>query len=220
VTDQNTSAGATPAAGGATPPQSAPAQPATGSSTSAGPAASSQPATGADDALGEKGLKALEAERTARREAEDARKAAEKALEDLKFAQSSDAEKALAQAKKDGATAERTKLEAAIRRSEVRAALTGAGINGSLLDLAVKADDFAALTISDDGSLDGLEAALETFKKGHADLFTKAPANGSADGGSRGSRPTFTREQLAAMTPAEYAKNRDQILEQLATSKP
>lgn len=56
----------------------------------------------AKDDLGDPGKKALEAERTARREAEKQRKALERELEQVRTANLSDAEKAVAEAEKRG----------------------------------------------------------------------------------------------------------------------
>ncbi|MUL39625.1 hypothetical protein FZ103_00255 [Streptomonospora sp. PA3] len=48
----------------------------------------------------------------------------------------------------------------------------------------------------------------------------QAPARSGGDfSGGPGNTPTFTREQIARMTPAEYAKNRDAIMAQLSKSK-
>lgn len=82
------SAGATPAAAGATPTQTTPVSPAP-----ATPATT--PATGAPDVLGEGGMRALEAERTKAAEADRRAKAAEKELADFKAASLTDAEKAI-----------------------------------------------------------------------------------------------------------------------------
>jgi hypothetical protein len=197
-----------PAAGGATPPQTPPAQPDP-------PTPPTPPATGDPDGLGDAGRRAIESERTARKEAEKAAKKATDELEALKLATLSDTEKAIAQAKKDGGAEVLTKVQAQIRRSETRAALTAANVNPALLDLAVKADEFATLTVDDDGEVTGLEAAVEAFTKSHPDAFKTAPVpppNGSSDGGNRGSGKV-TKEQVIAWSkdPVEYEKHRQDI---------
>lgn len=209
MTDTTASAGATPAAGGATPPQSPPAQPASGSTT----AAPTEPAKGEDDALGEKGLRALQVERDAAKAAKAERDALQKQLDELKASTLSDSDKAIAQAKKDGSTETLTRVQAQIRRSEVKAALVGAGINASVLDLAINASEFTALKVDDEGVVDGLEAAVTAFKAGRKDLFGTAAAGGSSDGGARGA-PRLTKEQVTAWSkdPAEYDKHRDEIM--------
>lgn len=202
------SAGATRAGSG---------QAAGGDAGAAGTAAATGSAStsDADAALGEAGKGALEKERTARRDAEKARQAAVDELERLKAATLSDAEKAIAEAKKAGAAEVSAKLSTRIRSSEVRAALIGAGAASSLLDLAIRADEFAALEVTDDGAIEGLDEALAAFRKGHPDVFTKAGATpGSGDtgtgGGRAGGKPTYTREQLRDV--AFFAANRADIL--------
>lgn len=131
-----------------------------------------------------------------------------------------DTEKAIAQAKKDGGAEVLAKVQSQIRRSEVRAALTAAGVNAALLDLAVKADEFGALAISDEGEVDGLGAAVEAFRKGHPDLFTKPVQAGTAGGGNRGSA-RLTKEEVDRITkdPVEYDKRRDEVMAWMATKQ-
>lgn len=78
-----------------------------------------------------------------------------------------------------------------IRGSEVRAALTAAGISPAVLDLAIKADEFAKLKVTEDGDVEGLDGAVKAFKGARADLFTKAPTPkpGDAGLGPRGTAP-------------------------------
>lgn len=178
-------------------------------------------ATGDDGALGEGGKRALEAERTSRKAAEDRAKAFEKELADLKAASLSDTEKAIADAKKAGATEASTRMAAQIRRSEVKAALTAAGVSGSLLDLAARADEFAKLVVSDDGEIEGLESAVKAFKDSHPDVFTKPAAAGTADGGTRGGKGTVSMEQATAWAkdPVLYEQHRDEIFAAMAKPK-
>lgn len=206
----NATAGATPVAAGATPAQSTPVSPA------AAPAAAA-PATGDPEALGDPGKKALDAERKRAEDAEKANKALSKQLEELQAASKSESEKALDAARKEGATEATTRWQNQVRRSEVRAALTAAGINAGVVDLAMKADDFASLAVSDEGEVAGLDAAVEAFKKTRPSLFAApvAPNSGSFDTGLGGGRATgagrvFTRQQLR--DPAFYAANKDDIM--------
>jgi hypothetical protein len=188
----NASAGATPAAGGATPPQT-PAQPAP-----ATPAAATTSATGDDDGLGDAGKRALRAERDRASAAERERDDLKRRFEELENSSKSEHEKALAQAKRDGATEVAERYQAAIRRSEVRAALTAAGVPATLIDLASRADGFAALKVSDQGEVQGLDEALEAFRKATPDLFAKAPATpprpADFGGGPRGTPATGGRD--------------------------
>lgn len=207
--DQTPSAGATPAAAGATPAQTTPVSPAAGTA----PAAPETPATGEPDGLGDAGKRAIDRMKAERDAAQTAAKAASDELAALKLASASDSEKAISQAKKDGATETRTSLEGQIRRSEVKAALVAEGINRSVLDLAVNAPDFAALKVGESG-VEGLDTAVAAFKKDRADLFA-APgaAGGSSDGGARGGTKV-TKEQVIAWSkdPVEYEKHRDEIM--------
>lgn len=208
------SAGATPAAADATSTQTTPVSPATDSTAAPPP-----PATGDPDALGDAGKRALENERTARKAAETAAKTANDELEKLRSANQTDSEKALAAARKEGSTEAAAKYANQIRRSEVKAALTAAGINGALLDLAVKADEFESLKVSDDGEVQGIAEALTAFKARLPDAFTKPVTPGSADGGTRG-KTRLTKEEVARISadPVEYDKRRDEIMDWMATS--
>lgn len=187
--DDGKTGGATPPVPGATPDQ-----------TAAAGAAGTQPATGAtgagDDALGEAGKRALQAEREARKVAEDARKAAERELEALRAASQTDQEKALAAARKEGATEATQKAERKVRQAEVRRALAAAGCSD--VELAAIAPDFASLPVTEDGDIEGLPKAIEAFKSAHGSLFG-ARSVGSPDAGTGGhATPAreFTREQL------------------------
>lgn len=205
MTEATNSAGATPAAAGATPAQTPPAQPATPTPA----AAPTPPATGDPDALGDAGKAALEKERSARKAAEAAAREAVAELEKIRTANQSEADKALADAKKAGGDEVLARVHTQVRRSEVKAALSAAGINGQVLELATKDDRFTSLKVKDDGVVDGLEDAVKAFKAAQPDLF-KAPATpGTADGGARGGK-TVTRDQLKTMTPDQINKAFDE----------
>lgn len=179
-----TPAGAMPVVGGATPPQT-PAQPATVTT----PAANGAPATGDDELLGEAGRRALQAERIRASAAERERDDFRRRFEELENSSKSDHEKAIAQAKKEGAAEVLGRIQGQVRRSEVKAALSSAGLSGSMLDLASRADEFVDLKVSDDGTVDGLAAAVEAFKKATPELFKVQPTgNRTPDfgGGPRG----------------------------------
>jgi hypothetical protein len=183
----NASAGATPVAGGATPPQT-PAQPAPGSTTAAPTSA-----TGDDDALGDAGKRAIRAERDRAAAAERERDQFKSRLEELENSSKSEHEKALAQAKKDGAAEVAPRYQAALRRSEVRSALSAAGVSANVLDLATRADEFASLKVNDEGAVEGLAGAVEAFKKAMPDLFkpaTPRPTGAAYGGGPQGAPAT------------------------------
>lgn len=174
-------AGATPVAEGATPSQ-------TPEPTTAAPAT---PATGEPEALGEAGTRALAAERKRANDAEKASKALQARIEELENATRSDTDKAIAQAKKDGAAEVTERFHAQVRRAEVKAALTAGGINPAFLDLATKADEFASLPVDDDGAVKGLNEAVEAFKKAMPDMF-RTTAKPDFGGGPRGTPPSNT----------------------------
>jgi hypothetical protein len=115
-------------------------------------------------------------------------KAAEKERDELRAAGLSESEKAVADARKAGAAEVTERFHGQIRRAEVRAALTSAGINASVLDLAAKADEFAALKVTDEGEVAGLDAAVDSFKKARSDLFASkaTPRSGDVGLGPRG----------------------------------
>ena len=201
---ETTPAGATPAAAGAMPAQSAGTEP-----------AAQAPATGTEPGLGDAGQRALAAERTARRDAEDRAKAAEKIAADLKLATASDQEKAIAKARQEAEDGVRQVGHAAVRREAVRAQLAAAGINPSVLDLAIHASEFATLKVGDDWTVEGLAEAVASFKKAKPDLFGQARGSGSFDTGQGAGRAagkrTYTREELR--DPVFFAANKADILQ-------
>ncbi len=196
MTDE--SAGATPVVPGATPGQT-PDQTAPAAAT---------PATG-DDELTDGGKRALDAERAGRREAEKRAKAATDELEALRTAQLSEHEQAIAQVRKEALAEATTKAHALVRRAEVRRALASAGVVADSLDLAATAPEFAGLAVDDEGQVAELDRAVAGFRAAHPSLFA-APrsAAGNFDGGSGGApSPTaWTRDQIGAMSQAEYER--------------
>lgn len=189
------SAGATPVAEGAKPSQ-------TTDPTNAAP---KPPATGDPEALGEAGTKALAAERKRANDAEKAQKVLQARIDDLENASKSESDKAIAQAKKDGAAEVTERFHGQVRRAEVRAALTAGGINPAFLDLAVKADEFATLDVDDEGSVKGLNESVEAFKKAMPDMF-RTTAKPDFGGGPRG-------------TPANNAPTMNELLKAAASQR-
>lgn len=175
----NSSAGATPVAEGATPSQTA------SSTTVVTP-----PATGADTQLGDAGKQALDRMKADKKASDDARKTAESErnalqtrIEELENATRSDTEKAIATARKEAATEVEQRYQSRIRASEVKVALTAAGMADP--EPVLGASEFAALKVTDAG-VEGLDKAVEAFKTAHPSLFTSSRPMGSADGGARG----------------------------------
>jgi hypothetical protein len=156
----NASAGATPVAGGATPPQT-PAQPAPGSTTAA-----PTPATGDDDALGDAGKRAIRPNVTGPSRAE-ARARPAKRLEELENASKSEHEKALAQAKKDGAP----RWHRATRRAPAfrgPAALSAAGSARTCSTWPPGPTSSPSLKVNDEGAVEGLDGCGRSLQEGHA----------------------------------------------------
>jgi len=199
-------AGATPAQAGqptTTPPA---AQGATPPAATTAPAAAQSPATDDEAALGDAGKRILAEARRREREAEARAKAAEQERDALREATQTETEKAIAAARKEGEATVRAAFEARIRRSEIRTALTAAGITASELDLASMAPEFGRLKVTDDG-VDGLTEAVATFKALHPALFAK-PAAAVADlgGGPRGQSGALTIDQQIAVAQAAAAE--------------
>jgi hypothetical protein len=198
------SAGATPVVDGAPPAQSDPATP---------PAP--EPATGVEGALGDAGKRALDAMKAERRAAEDRARKAEAELEQLRAAQLTEGERAIAQARREASAETERKWSARLRSAEVARQLQAAGATPDAIDLAVLDPSFAELVIDDDGRVAGLDGAIAAFRKARPSLFAAPrPAAGNFDGGSGGSpaQASWTRDQIGAMSQAEFERNEAEIM--------
>src|SRR5690242_13845637 len=129
MSEPNIPAGATPAAGGATPPQTPPVASAPDPTPQPQPASTSPNDPSAQDAsgLGDAGKRALDAMKAELNAAVAAAKAAERELEELRAASLSETDKAIAAARKAGADEVTERLHARVRRSETKLALARAG---------------------------------------------------------------------------------------------
>jgi len=175
--------------------------------------------TGAqDDGLGDKGRETLAKERKARRDAEKARKAAEKELADFKAAQQAkkdgdDAAAAADQARRDAESAALAKANARILAAEVKAAAAG-----KLADPADAARylDMSEFEVSDDGSVDSdaISGAISDLIKRKPYLAAKAQGfQGSGDGGARtngSSAKQLTGADIKGMSAAAIVKAREE----------
>ncbi len=195
MTEPTIPAGAMPAAGGATPPQTPPAAHAPAAPTptpSAQPAVVPAPDPSAPDVpegLGDAGKKALDAMKAERNAALAASKAAERELEQLRSANLSESEKAIAAARRAGADEVTERLHARVRRAEVKLALARAGAVPSLIEDLAGAAEFVALKVDDTDQVTGLDDALKAHRSRVPDAY-RAPATpgpGSVDGGPRAS---------------------------------
>lgn len=190
MSEPTTPAGATPAAGGATPPQTPPAASAPAPTPQAQPAAIPAPDPSAPDdtqGLGDAGKRALDAMKAERNAAIAASKAAERELEQLRTASLSESEKAIAAARKAGADEVTERLHARVRRAETKLALARAGAVPSLIEDLANAAEFAALVVDDTDQVTGLDDALRAHRTRVPDAY-RAPATpgpGSVDGGPR-----------------------------------
>lgn len=183
-------AGATPAAGGATPPQTLPVASAPAPIPQAQPASIPNPdpsAPGVPEGLGDAGKRALDAMKAERNAAIAASKAAERELEQLKTASLSESEKAIAAARKAGADEVTERLHARVRRAEVKLALARAGAVPSLIEDLANAAEFAALKVDDTDQVTGLDEALKGHRTRVPDAYRAAATAGpgSVDGGAR-----------------------------------
>lgn len=190
-------AGATPAVAGATPTQTTPVSPAAAALETQAP-----PATGEPEGLGDAGKRAIDRMKAERDAAVEADKAKLKRIEELENASRTDQEKAIALARKEAKDEATATYQAQVRQARVEAALAGAGVEPSLIDLATNAGEFAKLKVTDDGKVEGLAEAIDKLKKDRPALFKAPTSAGTADGGTRGA-PGLTREALAKMSSAE-----------------
>lgn len=182
--------GATPAAGGATPPQTPPAASAPAPTPQAQLVATPAPDPSApDDALGlgDAGKRALDAMKAERNAALAASKAAERELEQLRTANLSETEKAIAAARKAGADEVTERLHVRVRRAETKLALARAGAMPSLIEDLANAAEFAALVVDDSDQVTGLDDALKAHRSRVPDAYRMptTPGPGSVDGGPR-----------------------------------
>jgi hypothetical protein len=215
MTADTTPAGATPVAGGATPPQSTP-EPTGQSQAPAG----GQPATGANGqdgaaTLGDAGKRALEAERQAAKDWKAKAEANQRELEALRQAQMSDSEKRdarLADLERAQADWERERQDLVLERTVERQA--------SKLGFADPADalgllDRNALEFEADGNPRNVEAQLQALAKAKPYLLARTTTSaGSWDAGTGGQTSAsgsriYTRQELR--DPKFYADNQADI---------
>lgn len=194
---ETATAGATPAAAGATPTQTTPVSPA-----AAAPEPPAAPATGEPEVLGDAGKRAIDRMKAERDAAVEAGRADKKRIDELENASRTDQEKAIAKARQEASDEVTGKYQAQVRQARVEAALAAAGVEPSLIDLATNAGEFAKLKVTDDGKVEGLTEAIAALKKDRPALFKAPVAPGTADGGTRGA-PGLTREALKKMSSAE-----------------
>lgn len=144
------------------------------------------PATG-EDALGDAGKQALDAERTARKEAEKAAKALQRELEQVRTANLTEAEKAIAEAEKRGEAKALGRVGSRLVDAELRLAAAGRTLT---TDALLTFD--RAKFLNDDGDVDreGLTKWVEQ------NSVAASPARfGDADQGVRKTTPPANKDE-------------------------
>lgn len=202
MTGESTSAGATPAATGATPVQSQPAAQAASATTETPP----PPATGEE--IGEAGKRAIAAERKAAKEAQDALKATQGELEALRATTLTDHEKELSTAKREAAAETSAKFEIKLIRADLRGRLKAAGVaNDALVELALKSDAFAGVKLDEEGRVVDGDKLIEALKKETPELFAApaGPGNGTVTAGVQTMTPAPAKDLESAIA-AHYKK--------------
>ncbi len=170
-------------------------------------------AAGNENALGDAGKRALDAERAAATEARRETAAAKAELDELRKKHMTDHEKAIEDARAEGAKSVTSKINERILLSEVRVAAAG-----KLADPAdaVRLLDLSKFTVTDDGTVDtkAIQSAIDELVKSKPYLAGAKPTGGSGDQGARGAAgngltkealKNMTQEQVRALKPADIA---------------
>lgn len=220
----SSTAGATPAAEGATPSQSQPAS--TPASTPAPPTAtpstSTTPATGAQTAqptgatleelaaLGDPGKRALDRMKQERDSVSTERDALQRRVAELENASKSDQDKAIDTARQEGEKASDARWAGIVRSLRIEGALRDAGCIAP--DVAAASPALAKLEVDgSDGQVKGLVEAIDQFKESHPSLFgapgQARPATGDFGNGHRGGQQLPKEpDSLEAAVEQHYAQ--------------
>jgi hypothetical protein len=113
------------------------------------------------------------------------------------------------------ASAAQARLDGVIIDSEAKVAVLAAGVSADRLEKALRLLDLDGVEVVE-GKVDGaaVTKAVEKLKAEIPELFTvQAPARSGGDfsGGGQGKR-SFTTAEVKAMSPAEYAEHREEIM--------
>jgi hypothetical protein len=149
----------------------------------------------------------MKAERNA---AVTAAKAAERELEQLRAANQTDSEKAIAAARKAGADEVTERLHARVRRAETKLALARAGAVPSLIEDLAGAAEFSGLKVDDADQVAGLDDAIKAHRSRVPDAYRApaAPGPGSVDGGPRAPGTPRATDLASAVAARLGAQNR------------
>lgn len=165
----------------------------------------------ADDGLGDAGLKALKAERDARKAAEKASKDAEARIAELERQQLSDQERAVAEARDEGRKLAQTEYEAQMSAAQTR--LAESELRAALVGKVADVDAILALTDASRFVKDG-EVDRDTITETAERLGAAAPVAPQqyppVDLGPRNGNGAkqLTQADLVGMTPAQVEEAR------------
>lgn len=171
-----------------------------------------------DEPLGEAGVKALAAEREARKEASKALAALQAEFDTYKATAEKGAVDPAIVTERDALKAKVAEFEAETHKRAAADAFTAAATAAGAPNpaLVVRLADISKF----DGTPESAAAALEAVKAEFPDQF-KAPTKpglGTQDGATGKTKAAyFTREQVAKMNETEYAANRQHVLESMKT---
>lgn len=170
----------------------------------------------ADDGLGDAGKKALQQEREARKAAEKLAKEHEAELTKLREAQMSEQEKAVAEARREGATETETKFQRRLFSAEAKVAAAGKLADPSLLadpDVAKSLLGLDDIPVNAAGDIDSEAISKAIDRLTEERPFLKAgqahatwPSNGSEAGPRGDAKSQLTRDDLKTMSPQEIVK--------------
>ncbi len=143
-----------------------------------------------DQGLGDAGKRALDAERTARREAEKALKQAQAELDAAREAAMSETERLIAQARREARDEALSEAHTRLVRAEARALATGKLADPSDISSFI---DLTTFEVDADGNVDSaaITAAIDALIKSKPYLAAQR-VGGDADAGARGAAPRTT----------------------------
>jgi hypothetical protein len=142
----------------------------------------------ADQGLGDAGRKALESERAARKAAEKQLKAMQTELETTREASLSEAEKAIATARREARAEALTEVNARVIRAEARALATGKLADPNDIENFI---DLRGFEVDDEGHVNAkaITKAIDDLIKSKPYLAAQR-VGGDADAGARGAAPS------------------------------
>jgi flagellar biosynthesis/type III secretory pathway protein FliH len=173
-----------------------------------------EPAPAPADDLGDAGKRALDAERKARADAEKQAKALEKRLAEIEAQNMTDTERAIAEARAEGAREAQTKIADRLVRAEIRIAAAGKVAPEAINDLPALMGELAQFA-DEAGEIDTdrITAAIADLVASRPFLAPVADAKPAPDpdqGAVSGGGAQLTVEQLRSMSPEEaYAAYRE-----------